>query len=206
MKRRSGLSTNTSLARLANVPVGAIRLIRGPGTSRIGSPHSKAGSGRVSFVARRALRRTTRRLSLTESGPAYLRAGPAHPRRRRRGRGGGAPAAERAQGHLEGGGPEVVRAHSSVAAVANFLVTHRQLEIELDLNDRRVDLVSEGYDLAIRIGKLPDSSLIARRLAPCRHVACASPVYLQERGEQRSPQELEGDRLDCLVYSNRTIS
>jgi len=91
-------------------------------------------------------------------------------------------------------------------AVANFLVTHRQLEIELDLNDLRVDLVSEGYDLAIRIGKLPDSSLIARRLAPCRHVACASPVYLQERGEQRSPQELEGDRLDCLVYSNRTIS
>jgi DNA-binding transcriptional LysR family regulator len=56
-------------------------------------------------------------------------------------------------------------------AIAEFLVAHRQLEIELDLNDRRVDLVSEGHDLAIRIGKLPDSSLIraeAGTLPSCR--------------------------------------
>lgn len=91
-------------------------------------------------------------------------------------------------------------------AIAEFLVAHRQLEIELDLNDRRVDLVSEGHDLAIRIGKLPDSSLIARRLAPCRHVVCASLAYLRARGEPRSPECLEGDRHDCLVYSNRSIS
>ena len=60
--------------------------------------------------------------------------------------------------------------------------------------------------MAIRIGKLLDSSLIARRLAPCPHVVCASPAYLQERGGPRSPEELEGGRYDCLVYSNRTIS
>jgi DNA-binding transcriptional LysR family regulator len=66
--------------------------------------------------------------------------------------------------------------------------------------------VSEGHDLAIRIGKLPDSSLIVRRLAPCRHIVCASPAYLQARGEPRSPECLEGERHDCLVYSNRAIS
>ena len=92
------------------------------------------------------------------------------------------------------------------AAVAEFLVGHPKLEIDLDLNDRHIDLVSEGHDLAIRIGKLADSSLVARRLAPCRHVVCASPAYLQARGEPRSPEELQSDRHDCLVYSNRPIS
>jgi DNA-binding transcriptional LysR family regulator len=92
------------------------------------------------------------------------------------------------------------------AAVAEFLVAHPQLEIDLDLNDRRVDLVSEGHDLAIRVGKLADSSLIARGLAPCRHVVCASPAYLQARGEPRSPEELVSGHHDCLVYSNHSAS
>jgi DNA-binding transcriptional LysR family regulator len=92
------------------------------------------------------------------------------------------------------------------AAVAEFLVGHPQLEIDLDLNDRHIDLVSEGHDLAIRIGKLADSSLIARRLAPCRHLVCASPAYLEARGEPRSPQELQSGHHDCLAYSNRPIS
>jgi DNA-binding transcriptional LysR family regulator len=150
--------------------------------------------------------RTTRRLSLTETGHAYYE-------RARRILADVAEAedvARRLQSELKGrlrvAAPMSFGLMHLSPAVTEFLVAHPQLEIELDLNDRRVDLVSEGHDLAIRIGKLPDSSLIARRLAPCRHVVCASPAYLQTRGEPHSPECLEGDHHDCLVYSNRTIS
>src|SRR5580692_648908 len=149
--------------------------------------------------------RTTRRVSLTETGHAYYE-------RARRILADVAEAedvARRLQSELKGklrvAAPMSFGLMHLSPAVTEFLVAHPQLEIELDLNDRRVDLVSEGHDLAIRIGKLPDSSLIARRLAPCRHIVCASPAYLQARGEPRSPEELEDDRHDCLAYSNRTI-
>jgi DNA-binding transcriptional LysR family regulator len=150
--------------------------------------------------------RTTRRLSLTETGQAYYE-------RARRILADVAEAEEVARrlqselrGKLKVAAPMSFGLIHLSPAVAEFLVAHPQLEIELDLNDRRVDLVSEGHDLAVRIGKLPDSSLIARRLAPCRHVVCASPAYLQARGEPRSPECLEQDRHDCLIYSNRSIS
>ncbi len=91
-------------------------------------------------------------------------------------------------------------------AIVEFLTAHPQLDIDLDLNDRRVELVSEGYDLAIRIGKLEDSSLITRTLAPCPHVVCASPAYLAARGVPVTPSDLVGQNHDCLVYSNRPAS
>ncbi len=150
--------------------------------------------------------RTTRRLSLTETGQAYYE-------RARRILADVIEAEEVARrlqtelkGTLKVAAPMSFGLLHLSPAVADFLVAHPQLEIDLDLNDRRVDLVNEGHDLAIRIGKLADSSLIARRLAPCRHVVCASPAYLQARGEPRSPEELEDDRHDCLLYRNRTIS
>jgi DNA-binding transcriptional LysR family regulator len=84
-------------------------------------------------------------------------------------------------------------------AINEFLRQHPQVEFDLDFNDREVDLIQEGFDLAIRIANLPDSSLIARRLAPIRNVMCASPGYLEEMGMPRTPQELVDHR--CLVYS-----
>jgi DNA-binding transcriptional LysR family regulator len=150
--------------------------------------------------------RTTRRLSLTETGQAYYE----RARRILADIIEAEEVARRLQSELKGtlkvAAPMSFGLLHLSRAVADFLVAHPQLEIDLDLNDRRVDLVNEGHDLAIRIGKLADSSLIARRLAPCRHVVCASPAYLQARGEPRSPEELEDDRHDCLLYRNRTIS
>jgi DNA-binding transcriptional LysR family regulator len=150
--------------------------------------------------------RTTRRLSLTETGQAYYE-------RARRILADVIEAEEvarRLQSELKGtlrvAAPMSFGLLHLSSAVADFLAAHPQLEIDLELNDRRVDLVNEGHDLAIRIGKLADSSLIARRLAPCRHVVCASPAYLQAHGEPRSPEELEDGGHDCLSYSNRTIS
>ncbi len=84
-------------------------------------------------------------------------------------------------------------------AINEFLQAHPQIEFDLDFNDREVDLIQEGFDLAFRIANLPDSSLIARRLAPIRIVMCASPVYLEEKGMPQSPDELKDHQ--CLVYS-----
>lgn len=84
-------------------------------------------------------------------------------------------------------------------AINEFLREHPQIEFDLDFNDREVDLMQEGFDLAIRIAKLPDSSLIARRLAPIQTVICASPSYIEQMGAPQMPDELVAHR--CLVYS-----
>jgi DNA-binding transcriptional LysR family regulator len=84
--------------------------------------------------------------------------------------------------------------------IAKFCAAHPQVRFDLDLNDRRIDLVQEGMDLAIRIGKLPDSSLIARKLFDIRTVVCGSPQYLAKNGTPQTPQELPEH--DCLVYGN----
>jgi DNA-binding transcriptional LysR family regulator len=84
-------------------------------------------------------------------------------------------------------------------AINEFIREHPQIEFDLDFNDREVDLIQEGFDLAIRIANLPDSSLIARRFAPIQFVMCASPAYLEQRGVPQSPDELSEHQ--CLVYS-----
>jgi DNA-binding transcriptional LysR family regulator len=83
--------------------------------------------------------------------------------------------------------------------INDFLKEHPQIEFDLDFNDREVDLIQEGFDLAIRIANLPDSSLIARRFAPVKTVICASPDYLKQMGTPRSPDDLIEHQ--CLVYS-----
>ena len=84
-------------------------------------------------------------------------------------------------------------------AINEFLQAHPQIEFDLDFNDREVDLIQEGFDMAIRIANLPDSSLIARRLAPIQNVMCASPSYLERMGTPQTPDELKAHQ--CLVYS-----
>jgi len=83
--------------------------------------------------------------------------------------------------------------------VADFLAEHPQLAVELDLSDRLADLVGEGFDLAVRIGTLRDSSLVARRLADVRMVLCAAPDFLRRHGTPADPQDLK--RLPCLCYA-----
>jgi DNA-binding transcriptional LysR family regulator len=81
-----------------------------------------------------------------------------------------------------------------------FMTEHPEVRFELDFNDRQIDLMQEGFDLAIRIATLEDSSLIARRLAPIRHVPCASPGYLARHGIPRVAADLASHV--CLAYSN----
>ncbi len=76
-----------------------------------------------------------------------------------------------------------------------FLDTWPELRLLVDLNDEYADLASGGFDVAVRIGTLPDSTLIARRLAPNRRVLCASPAYLEKFGVPRSLEDLDQHRL-----------
>jgi DNA-binding transcriptional LysR family regulator len=81
-----------------------------------------------------------------------------------------------------------------------FLQRYRHVTVEVDLSDRSVDLLGEGYDLALRIGNLEDSTLIARRIATIQRVYCASPAYLAERGTPGKPEDLLNH--DCLPYGH----
>lgn len=84
-------------------------------------------------------------------------------------------------------------------AINAFLEIHPEIRFDLDFNDRQVDLLAEGFDLAIRIANLPDSSLIARRIAPINVILCASPAYLDRNGKPDSPVALAHHQ--CLVYN-----
>ncbi len=73
-----------------------------------------------------------------------------------------------------------------------FMAAHRQVRIDIEFNTRHVDLVDEGFDLAVRVGELGDSSLVARKIAPVRQIVCASPDYWQVHGRPDTPQDLAG--------------
>jgi len=143
----------------------------------------------------RLLNRTTRRLSLTEAGHVLYKG------------------SLRGIEEIDAAETEVTRLQKTprgrlrintpmsfgilhiAPAIADFQSQYPDVSVEMNLEDRQVNLVEEGYDLAIRIAELPDSSLIARRLGPCRHVLCASADYLQQHGTPRQPEELEHHRV-----------
>src|SRR3546814_5833189 len=91
-------------------------------------------------------------------------------------------------------------------AIPAFHDRFPQITAEAVMNDRFVDLIDEGYDVALRIGDLRDSSLVARRLAPCWSVLCASPAYLDRRGRPARPGALRSDAHNSETQSLMRIS
>jgi DNA-binding transcriptional LysR family regulator len=87
-----------------------------------------------------------------------------------------------------------------VPAVCAFLESHPKVDIDLDMSDGYVDLISQGFDLAIRIGELPDSSLKAKRLADLRRVVFAAPDYFAKHGRPKVPGDLAGHQ--CLIRTS----
>jgi DNA-binding transcriptional LysR family regulator len=90
-----------------------------------------------------------------------------------------------------------------VPALAAFLAKYPQIDIEMHASDHRVDLTTQRADVAVRIGVLPDSDLVATRLAPLRRLACASPAYLARHGAPAQPQDLLTH--NCLNYASTPI-
>ena len=137
----------------------------------------------------RLLNRTTRDVALTDTGRAYLDRARAL-----------LDDFEALEGSVrdEAGPKGLLRISAPVAfgatqlnpAFLDFAAAYPEVSLEVAYADRMVNLVEEGFDMSIRIGALPDSSLIARRLAPVRLVTAASPDYLQRRGTPQTPADL----------------
>ncbi|MES1947707.1 transcriptional regulator [Salinisphaera sp. C84B14] len=86
-----------------------------------------------------------------------------------------------------------------VPVIDRFCRLYPAVRVELELSDRVVDLIADGFDVAVRIGSLSDSSLIARALSPYDYVVCAAPAYLESQGSPTTPTDLAKHR--CLVFS-----
>ncbi|CAI2492438.1 LysR family transcriptional regulator [Serratia ficaria] len=152
-----------------------------------------------SALGARLLHRTTRSLSLTEAGEqyfAYARSACAVAQE-------GEDALTRLQGRPRGmlrlSVPMVFGRLHVAPLIPRFLAACPDVEINMMMDDKLVDLIEGGYDLAIRIGSLADSSLVARRMAPCRSVLCAAPAYLERCGRPATPAQLSEH--NCLFYS-----
>lgn len=163
---------------------------------------SKSVNRLEEHMGTRLLNRSTRKLSLTEAGAVLHQRG------------------KHALAELEEAELEVARLQSEprgvlrvnapmsfgilhvAPLVAEFLERYPALTIDLQLDDRLIDLVEEGFDCAIRIKALTDSTLVAKKLGPCRQVICASPEYLKRHGTPKTPDELKDHPV--LVYTYRT--
>lgn len=150
------------------------------------------------------LHRTTRKLTLTESGVAFLER------------------ARRITDEMEAAASEISERRGAIAgplriaapvtfgrmhlgpALYPFLLKHPQLELTLDIDDRKVDPVSDGYDAIIRHGPMPDSRLIAWKLAPSRRSLVASADYLERHGVPCTLADLEQHR--GIFYTNRGVA
>jgi DNA-binding transcriptional LysR family regulator len=104
------------------------------------------------------------------------------------------------QGRIRMTAPTTFGERNLLPVLASYLSDYPNIRIDLNLSDRKIALVDEGYDLAIRIGELKDSTMISRKLAPMRVVVCASPEYLQQHGVPATPQDLGNHA--CVIDTN----
>lgn len=146
------------------------------------------------------IQRTTRRLNLTDSGRAYYDRCVVILADLDEAEAAVSQAHQALKGRLKVALPHSFGLLHLAPLIQEFMTRHPQVRFELDFNDRQIDLMQEGFDLAIRIATLADSSLIARRLAPIRHAVSASPDYLARHGIPGTAAELAHHV--CLAYSN----
>lgn len=150
------------------------------------------------------MQRTTRRMSLTDSGRHFYQRALALLA--------DLDDAEQfvtaAQGRLSGKIKLAVPLSIGIAELAEpvalFMLQHAEIKIDIDLNDRQIDLVAEGFDMAVRVGQLADSSLVARKLANVNFAVCASPEYLANFGEPSHPSELKDHQV--MLYTNSPLA
>lgn len=150
------------------------------------------------------LRRTTRSVTPTEAGARYLPRAEAIMRELDNLNAEIGASDRIPSGSLRISAPPGIGHDWIVPLVTDFLIAHPQIDLELDLSERMVDLVAEGFDAAIRSGPLPGSSLIGHRIIEMRYVLCASPGYFASHGRPDSPADLSSH--DCLFWSTSAIA
>ncbi|MDE1991238.1 MAG: LysR family transcriptional regulator [Rhizobiaceae bacterium] len=185
MDRLSGLTAFVRTADLGSFA--AAGRVLGLSASAVG----KAVTNLEQQLGVRLLQRSTRSIRLTEEGRLF------HERCRRvlddldDAQASLAQAVAMPRGRLRISVP-IVTYHLLVPVLPEFVNRHPEIELDIDFNDRIVDLIEEGVDVAIRSGDLPDSRLMSRTLRPFQMLLCAAPSYLERRGVPDCPRELHG--------------
>jgi DNA-binding transcriptional LysR family regulator len=149
----------------------------------------------------RLFERTTRAVMLTETGRALLDRARRLLREAAAADAIAASAATQVRGTLRVSAPVSYGLRVLSPIIADFLEANSGVDLVLDLTDRRVDLLTEGYDMAVRVGHALSPGLVARRLARQRLVLCAAPAYLERHGAPDTPGALA--RHQCLVFTPR---
>jgi DNA-binding transcriptional LysR family regulator len=144
--------------------------------------------------------RTTRRISLTHEGSAFLEDCQRLLSDVANAEASVSAGGVKASGHLRVTAPAGFGRRHVAPLVPRFRALHPEVTISLNLSDRVVDLAGEGFDCAVRVGDLPDSSLVSVRIADNRRLCVATPGYLQRRGTPQHPTELA--QHDCLTLSS----
>lgn len=167
----------------------------------VGQPAvSKAVAQLEDWLGVRLLLRSTRSLAPTEAGRNFYD----HAKRTveeadeavRAARG----AAVGLSGRLRVSAPVCFARLHVIPRLPDFLASHPQLDLDLRLDERNVDLVDEGIDVALRMGDLPDSSMLVRRIGQARRLVIATPAYLERHGTPTSPDDLQGHQL--VIYTH----
>jgi DNA-binding transcriptional LysR family regulator len=144
--------------------------------------------------------RTTRRITLTHEGSAFLEDCQRLLADLANAEASVSAGGVKASGHLRITAPAGFGRRHVAPQVPRFIALHPDVSVSLNLSDRVVDIVNEGFDCAVRVGDLPDSSLISVRLADNRRLCVATPAYLKRAGVPQHPSDLA--RHECLTLSS----
>ena len=193
LDRLTGMQVFASVAALGSLSAAAraLHMSQTMATKHVAALESRLGV--------KLLHRTTRRITLTEAGRSYLDAVEQILSEVSDADADAAAGAVEVRGTLRLNAPVSFGVREIAPLIPAFIKSHPAVSIDLGLNDRHVDLIEEGWDLAVRIGDLQSSSLIARKLAPCQTLVCAAPDYLVEKGAPRTVADLA--QHDCLGYT-----
>ena len=198
MMKLDGIASFVAVAESGSISEAArrLRLSKSVVSERLAELERSLGAG--------LLHRTTRKLTLTEDGTAFLE------RANRIVQEIEAATSDMAERRGTISGPLRISAPVTFGrmhlgpALYPFLADHPDLQLTLDLDDRRVDAAADGYDAVLRNGPIADSRLMAWRLAPSRRVLVASPAYLKDHGKPASIEDLEQHR--GIFYTNRGVA
>lgn len=156
-----------------------------------------------SHIKTRLLNRSTRKLTLTDAGESYLTACKQILEAVAEAESAAAGEYSSPKGHLIITAPIVFGRLHVLPVTTEFFKAYPEIDVQLVLGDRTLDLLEEHIDLAVRIGELPDSSHIATRVGTIRHVVCASPAYLAKQGTPANPQDLVGH--NCVTFMGLSL-
>jgi len=198
MMKLEGISSFVTVAESGSISEAArrLRLSKSVVSERLAELERSLGAG--------LLHRTTRKLTLTEDGIAFLERANRIVQEIEDATSDMAERRGTISGPLRISAPVTFGRMHLGPALYPFLAEHPNLQLTLDLDDRRVDAAADGYDAVVRNGPIADSRLMAWRLAPSRRVLVASPAYLRENGKPASIEELEQHR--GIFYTNRGVA